>query len=260
MTATSGLPAPHPRFRARRIEIRKEAGKRRLHRLVALLATAGVGLGAVAVANSPLLDIDDVAVAGTRRTHPDAIAAALGAARGDALFSVDLARAAANVEALPWVETATVTRDYPGTLRVTVTERRAEAIVAGIGASVLVDDDGRVLDNASATTTSPNLLRVLVAEPVPEPGQTIPPQFAAGLDLAIELRADAGEVLGVQVEDELGVILASGGRALFGDPTALPAKVEALRLVLARVELDCVATVDLRVPTRPVLTRNPSCS
>ena len=48
-----------------------------------------------------------------------------------------------------------------------------------------------------------------------------------------------------------------GGRARFGDGTDLDGKLQALETMLARVDLRCIDTIDVRVPSAPALTRLP---
>jgi hypothetical protein len=62
------------------------------------------------------------------------------------------------------------------------------------------------------------------------------------------------------VDVELDVTLAYGTVARFGSTADLDDKIAALTTVLDRVELDCLATVDLRAPGSPALTRYAGCS
>ena len=61
-------PMPHPRFRERRIKVRRDEGRRRLRRLVILALVMAAVLGGLGATRSVLLDVDDVAVAGGART------------------------------------------------------------------------------------------------------------------------------------------------------------------------------------------------
>lgn len=273
-----------PRLRERRIAVRRAEGRKRLHRIMAFFGVSTVVLGTMAVIQSPLLDVDHLAVTGTTRTPPDDILAAAGIARGDTMFTIDLGAATEAVEALPWVLEATITREYPGEIAIEVTERTAVAVIEGKGPdgapqAVLVDLTGRVLGPVGAeaaagmvtvgeeTTGATGLLPIEVTATPPAPGERI----ADDLDGALELAVSAGEVTKgkaqrIVVEPELTVVLAGGGQAVLGaaDDPADPAgrrggtladKLDALRTVVARVDLTCLDTIDLRVPTNPVLTR-----
>jgi cell division protein FtsQ len=245
-----------PRLRARRIAVRRDEGRQRLKRLLALVAVAVVALGAVIVLRSPVLDIDEVVVTGTERLDPDAIRDTAGIELGRPILLADLGEATRAVESLPWVAEVEVTRHLPGTVRVAVREREAVAVVAGGGRAVLVDGDGRVLDDASAAAGP--LVSVVVGEAPPAVGSTVPVDLRSAIDLAARLQANPlGAVTAVHTAPDLRLELAAGGMVELGDDRELDAKVEAFRTVYARVDRSCLERIDLTVPTHPVLTRQP---
>ena len=253
-----GGPDLDPRFRERRIAVRKDAGRRRLKRLLLLVLVAVLALAAVVVLFSPVLDVDEVTVTGAAQLDPDEIRAAAGIERGAPLLLADLGAAAAGIEALPWVAKAEVTRDLPGRVHVEVREREAVAVVSGGGTAVLVDVTGRVL--AVAAPASTPFVQVLTTEAPPAPGRSIDPDLVTAVELAGRLRINpAGAVAAVRVEPSLGLQLVEGGVVDLGDASLLDAKVEAFRTVHARVDRSCLAAIDLTVPTHPVLTRAEGC-
>ena len=112
-----------PRIRERRIEVKREAGRKRLRVLLgAIVAFVAVGTVYLTV-ESPLLDVDHVRVTGVQHLDSATVASAAGVQIGAPLLRVDTGAVAARVERLPWVASATVSRALPGTLRITVTER-----------------------------------------------------------------------------------------------------------------------------------------
>lgn len=247
-----------PRFRARRIAVRKDAGRKRLKRLLVLVGVAAAALAAVIVLRSPVLDVDEVVVTGTTRLDPEAVRAAAGIDPGTPLLLVDLGAAAEGVESMPWVADAEVTRDLPGRVDVVVHEREAVAVVSGAGTAVLVDVEGRVLEEAPSAATP--YVRVVSPDEPPAPGAVVEPGLLTAIELAGRLRANpAGAVAAVHLEPTLRLQLAEGGVADLGDASDLDAKVEAFRTVHARVDRACLAAIDLTVPTHPVLTRDEGC-
>lgn len=254
----SARPAVDPRFRERRIAVRKDAGRRRLERLVLLVVVAALALAGVIVLRSPVLDVDEVTVAGTTRLGADDIRAAADIRPGSPLLLVDLGGAAAGIERLPWVADAEVTRDLPGRVHVEVREREAVAVVSGGGTAVLVDVAGRVLEEATAAATP--FVRVLAPGTPPAPGGSVDPDIVAAVELAGRLRINpAGAVAAVRLEPSLRLQLTEGGIAELGDASDLDAKVEAFRTVHARVDRSCLEVIDLTVPTHPVVTRDEGC-
>lgn len=255
-TPTEG--GPDPRFRERRIAVRKDAGRRRLRRLLLLALAAVLALTSVIVLRSPVLDVDEVAVVGTARLTADDIRAAAGIDEGAPLLLADLGAATRDVEALPWVAAAEVTRDLPGRVRIVVREREAVAVVSGGGTTVLVDVAGRVLEQATAAATP--FVRVVGPDAPPAPGRAVDPDLVEAVELAGRLRVNpAGAVAAVHLEPSLRLELVDGGVVDLGDASDLDAKVEAFRTVHARVDRTCLDVVDLSVPTHPVLTRNRDC-
>lgn len=258
-----------PRFRERLIAVRKEAGRRRLRRLVLLVVTAILALTAVIVLESPVLDVDHVTVVGARNTGAATIREATGVDVGAPLLLADIEAAERSIEALPWVADADVSRNLPSDVRVRITERTPWALVTAGGAAVLVDDSGRVLETGAIDTypaTVPRLPAfVTVVAPgdasLPTAGGTVDRRLHEAVALAGRLRENpAGAVTAVRLDPAPAFDLTAGGTVELGDLTDLDAKVEAFRTVFARVDLDCLEALDLRVPTHPVLTRRTSCS
>jgi len=91
------------------------------------------------------LRITRISITGRVTVHAADVEAALGMARGDAILAVDLARARANVEALGWIETATVSRRLPETIEVRLIERRPLALWQNNGTLSLISGDGSVI-------------------------------------------------------------------------------------------------------------------
>ena len=258
------VPAIDPRIRARRIAVRRDRGRRRLHRFTIAAVVAGVAALLVAAALSPLADVDAIEVSGAVRAGRAAVVAASGLERGDPMVTLDAAGAEVGVEGLPWVESAAVRRSWPGTVAVDVVERRPVAGIAfgeGDGAAVaLVDDAGRVLEAVAVGDAG---VVVVAGLPTPgPPGTRLPDTAAPALTVAGALTPDlllrterivvAGDgvlQLDLRVED------GPPARVVLGDATLLPDKLLALATLLASVDLTDVSVIDLEVPRAPALTR-----
>jgi len=247
-----------PRIRARRIEVRRGEGRRRLRLLTASLgacALLGAGVGAL---HSPLFAASTVAVAGNRQTSRASIMAATGLDRRTLMIDIDGPALAARVRRLPWVADARVGRSWPSTVRIWVSERKAVAVVAAAGRGVAaVDRTGRVL--ATGAQTFPGLPLVSGIAPAGPPGTATDAAAQPGLAVAQALSPGlAGRVAQVAVEADgtVTVHLAGGGPVVrLGSPDGLAEKLQALDTILTRVDLRGVNTVDVRVPRAPVLTR-----
>lgn len=87
----------------------------------------------------------DVTVEGRDYVERSAILAALNVSRGDSLLGIDLQASRRRLEAIDWVEWATVERRLPDTLYVTLKERRAVAIWQNGNEYTLIDKNGRTV-------------------------------------------------------------------------------------------------------------------
>ena len=264
-----------PRMRSRRIGVRREAGRRRLQRLTLVLAAVALVVLGLAALRSPLLDVDRVTVAGTRETAPAEVRRVAGVERGDPLVGVDTGAIARRVEALPWVARARVSRSWPSTLTVRVTERTPVAQVRINAQRVaMVDAGGRVLV-FRAVTPAPRATGPAAAPgATPRPsapvvltgvhgrlaeGGRLPADARAALRVAVAARDRLPGVL-ASVSSDLDATLAEGGVVRFGSDRRLEEKLTALKTVLDQVDTGCLATLDVRVPGSTALTRHQGCS
>lgn len=256
---TTSVPGEHidPRIRARRVEVIREQGRRRLRiLLVSVSLLCAVGLGWLVV-QSPLLAVRHVKITGAAHVTVAEVQSAAHVGHGAALVTLDRGTVARRVEALPWVARASVTKHLPGTVRITIVERAPAAWVrtrtgAPQGADIaLVDATGRVLGVvASAPTGLPELTGI---GPVPEPGARV------GRTL-LDVRAGLGPELGPFVTaiglSPGGVSLrlatgAAAGEIRLGRPDDLRAKVDAALAVLRSLGGQHVGYIDVSVPQNP---------
>jgi len=251
------------RVRARRIAVRRAEGRRRLAVTVVLLAVAGLAAAVWALVHSPLLAVATIDVRGARLTNPATVRAVASSVDGDPLLTVDLGRLAEQVEALPWVDSATVTRQWPRSVRVAIVERvPAASLYQSDGTWSLVDAAGRILQSG------PNQPAGLV--PVVAGGAVVPlgGQLEGWRRAAVEAAAHLAPALttglaSVTLDPEGGIVLAleGGGAVWLGDASDLATKqIQALGVLSALADAP-VGVIDVRVPAapshRPPLTSTP---
>lgn len=222
-------------------------------RIIVAVAAIALFTGATwATSRSPLLDVDHIQVTGGTVVTPDQAAVGAGLRRREPMLSVDTARAARRLEALPWVASAVVERAFPNTVRIRLTERSATAVAARpAGGWVLLDPGGRVL--AEPADRPAGLPEVIGAGAPPAPAATL-----VNATPALDVLAALPDALRRQVTDATldgdSVTLHAGGREIrIGPPTQLAAKVAALGVLLGRVGNRSVAAIDVRVPQAPVV-------
>lgn len=248
-----------PRFRRRRVEVRRQEGRRRLRILVAMSLATGAGLGGWAATDSRLLDLDRIVVEGAVHTEPAEAWLAAGLRRGQPLVDVDSGAAARGVESLPWVERATVHRRWPGEVRIRLVEREPVAVIeSGAGRPALVDGTGRVLAEVGAPP--PGLALLTGLPPAGPPGSTLSTEAVDALSVAIALPPQLRpRVVGVSpaagAGGEVEIRLSPEGSVRLGPAIDLDRKFDAIRAVLAQVDVANLAVLDVRRPDSPVLTR-----
>jgi cell division protein FtsQ len=94
--------------------------------------------------------ITHVFLDGHRMTLDTDIFDALGLSQSRSLLRFDSAGARARIERLPWVKTAAISRIFPDTISIAVSEREPFAVWNTPGGDKLVDITGRVLGAAAA--------------------------------------------------------------------------------------------------------------
>jgi len=100
-------------------------------------------------------------------------------------FDAEAARE--RIEALAWVETASIRKVYPSTLDIQVTEREPYALWQNLGQVVLIDEDGRVISDYVASRFA--RLPLVVGEGAPEEAPELLALLAEFPSLQEEVRA-----------------------------------------------------------------------
>ncbi|MEQ8841285.1 MAG: FtsQ-type POTRA domain-containing protein [Acidimicrobiales bacterium] len=254
-----------PRIRARRTAVRRAEGRRRLRFLLVAVGFVACAVGAWALTRTPLLDLDHVHYDGVTGSDAEQVVDAAALASGTAMFDLDLGAVERDVAALPWVETATAEREWPGTVRVTVQPRTPVAVIGLPGReSVLVDASGVLVRPAPEVTTLPRVAiepsvglgevdeparpGIAVALALPEDLQP----WVEAVTLADGRRSDGRVVLGLDLLGSASVHLGAGD---FVDD-----KLAAVRSVLEGVDLSCVEVIDVAVADLPTVTRGDLCA
>jgi cell division protein FtsQ len=130
----------------------------------------------------------DVTVEGREYVEPAAILKALDVQLGQSLLAIDLQESRKRLEAIDWVENATVERRLPDTLYVTLKERRAVAIWQNGNEYTLIDRNGRTV-RASRMPPGAEKLLLLGGAGAPEHVGELLLLLAYEPDVARQLRA-----------------------------------------------------------------------
>ncbi len=139
-------PGIEPRLRQRRIGVRRAASRKRLWWALGIGGVLAVIIGVLAVLGSSLFAVDDVTVTGNVYTDAAQLQAIVDDIEGTPTLLVDTQEIEARLEAIPWVEAARVSTDFPDRASIEIRERTPVAAVPGTDGRVRVlDADGRIL-------------------------------------------------------------------------------------------------------------------
>jgi cell division protein FtsQ len=226
------------------------AARRRRRLLVVLVVVVVLAAIAYALSVSPLLAVDTLQVRGTSHLTPAQITAAAGVHEGDAMPWIDAGASVEGIEELPYVRSATLEREWPRTVRITVRERTPAAWIDAPSGKALVDGTGRVLETVDAPPQG--MPQLLGAKLVPPPGGTIDAVGAARVAGTLTGLAAAGTA-SVEATDH-GVVLHlhAGPEIRMGEATQIGVKLRAALAVLGASADHPVAYVDVSTPTNPV--------
>ena len=222
---------------------------------VAVVAFALVA-GAVAVLNSPLLEIRGISVSGTRELSPETVAQ-IAALRGDNLLLADLAAARERLLELTLVREASVERSWPDGIRIVVQERTPWAGWEVEGEVFAVDAEGVVLEGLAAPAEGP-VVRQVSSLPVVQNGATIDLDALATIHWIEEAGPPPGGpailVYEWSLRSRLTVVTAHG-RVTFGGSNGLPFKYQVWTELEAEAQRrgEPLLLADLRFGARPAV-------
>ena len=220
---------------------RRSRGVRRSARALLLLAPV-LGLAWVLLGSS-WLAVDRVQVVGAVRLSAAEVERAVAVGSGTPLARVDTGAAERRVAALPPVLAVEISRSWPGTLRVEITERTAVAgVVGAVGAAgsagVSAADGVRLIDAAGVLFGAERALPAgLVALRVEAPGPQDPTTRAAlqvHADLPVALRQRVRAIT-ARSPSAVELVLADGKQVVWGAPGGTATKAAAA-LVLLRTD------------------------
>jgi cell division protein FtsQ len=243
----------HPRVAERIDDVEARARRRRRW----LWGSVGTGLllvaGSAVTVQSALLDVDEVVVEGTARYDAATIGQAGRVSLGDPLLFLDLDGVARRVERLPWIADASVSRTLSGTVRIVVEERTPVAWIRRPDTTLaLLDATGFLIEDVAAPPAG--LPEIRTTALVPPSGQDFAiarggAEVAAAWDLV-----GRGTLRDVGLDRaDLRIGLVDGTTVRFGRPEDVPAKLAALRAVLAHLGERPVRYIDLSVPSAPAV-------
>jgi cell division protein FtsQ len=208
--------------------------------------------------NSALFAVKDIDVSGHSNLNRDVVAELSGAS-GVNLFTLRLGEVEQRLERNPYVEAASVSRDWPDGIDITIIERQPVGVWQVGNQGFLVDAEGYVL-GALTGEPPPNTLPIVATDAaVPTPGERIDADALALVpDLLTAVPRATGErIASFEYSSAEGftAITESGVRVVFGDSKDYEYKLAALGGVFnqARRQSLAFSVIDLRFGESPAL-------
>jgi cell division protein FtsQ len=132
--------------------------------------------GAVVFSMSVFFRVSDIRVEGNARYSAEEIADAAGIAKGSNLFFINRFTSVSRIfSQLPYIESAGISREFPGRVVITVKESRALAYLAVESDFWLIDRNCKILEKVKADGTS-GCIRVEGLTPIaPSAGSIVSP-------------------------------------------------------------------------------------
>lgn len=231
-----------PRMRERRLSVERAKTRRRLKWAALVVLVVLVVVGGLALLGSSLFAVkaDQIEVVGAVYTDADELERVVDDLADTPALRVDIGRLEGELEAIPWVERAEVTVDFPSAAVIDIRERQPMTTFQGPdGRYRVLDREGRVLDVIDGYPFA----YVLITGPDPvdlDPGEFAPRGYAAASELARNLTPPVrGRVATLEVTADgtsLNMILDDGRLVRFGEARELFAKLVRLDRVLTSGE------------------------
>lgn len=214
-----------PRLRAKAQEQRRATRRRLLRRTGwTVVALAPLAAGCWLLLGSQLLALEKVSITGTERVTTAQVRGVVDVAEGMPLARVDTSEIVARLQRLPPVASASVERNWPHELRITIVERVVVAAQRQGSSWVLRDYSGaavatvRAVPPGAVPMTSPNQVSTTAALTVL---RSLPPALKSKLG---SLQATSAE--------QVTLVLKDGRRVLWGGASDNAVKASAVLVLL----------------------------
>jgi cell division protein FtsQ len=248
-----------PRISARRSEVTRQQGRRRLRLVGGIVAAVVVLFGIWSLLHSSLFSARAVTVVGATHESTAQIEAAAGLSGHPPLLDVHTVAAASGLERLPWVRSASVSVHWPDGVRVEVTEQVPQLVMSLSGGRwAELSGAGRVL--AIVAERPAGLLLVSGPLAAGAPGSSLGASDQIGLKVAATLPVSfRAQVTAVTVEPAssgawVQLTMTTPVLVDIGDATQLRAKYEDVTALLAHATLHNGDIIDVSVPKAPTVT------
>ena len=233
---------------------RRSLGRRRVLALV-LLVPIAVATAAWAITYTPLFEARHIRIEGAVSLRPDAVRSLAGIEPSTNVFHLQTQAVTASLLGDPWIASASVERDLPDTIVLSIVEREPVGMIEAMGEASILASDGTVLPASAATTSGVDTLpKVQAALGAPDVAQRAAAAALLGaLDPVVAQRVSE---LSVGQDLRTSLTLRDGVTVDAGMPGDEAEKAVALRAVLrwAASGGHPLSSIDVSAPGAPSAT------
>ena len=263
-SARPGMSGPKPTGAGRKVANVKRDERERRQRglarrrvvlvLAAVAAIFAIGAGLVALWRAPLFSVKTVEVAGATHLTRSVVLKRAAIPSDSTLLRVPAKEIEKRLAGEPWVSSARVSRRFPGTLVLTIVERRAVALVDIGGTSLwLVDIDAHWLGRRSGEDTAAVMTIRDIESLKPRAGaQSKSPELKNALAVFVGLSPELREItktISAPTVDKTALITNKDVQVFVGSSDDISKKDQVAREILAKQKN--VVYVNVRVVDRP---------
>ncbi len=262
-------PAAEPQPARRRVgderrALREERARRARRRYTlyvakiigAIVLAAGLIIGAIALYSSDFTAIEKVQVEGATHLTDEEVTQAAQVPAGSTLLRLDKTTIIANLEAEPWIASATITREFPNKIVLHIEEEEAAAVVK-VGKNWWVISKGCTWLSLATKAERKEYLRVAsvdssVETPVAgaatdDSGITAADQLLS--EISVDYR-DAIKRISADSAAKLSMKLRNGVQVAWGEVEDTEIKEAAVWALLEKYE-NTISYINVRVATKP---------
>lgn len=229
-------------------------------RMFSVFIVAGLILAIAAgyaVVTRPEFLIRKIVVTGNHVVDQRDVIAAASIPLDANVWTLDTHAIAARIEAIPFVSTVRVNRNFPADIDLAITERTPTACIAGNGLTLTIDGERRVLATTCLSSDLPRLSLELGS--IPKAGDFVDDEDLGRVQRDVADFEAAGMRLRTVGFDRFGSLDATTSTGLWlrcGDDADLKKKLRLVGPILeaTKKRLGRVVAIDLRAPATPVVT------
>ena len=243
----------------RREKLRRIRRKQQLRTMLIVVLIVAIIAAFVWLYRSDLFKIKKTEITGNHRLTDSQIEKISAIKPGTSLVRVPLRDIESRLSKNPWIESAEISRSFPNTLRIQLTERKAIAVIPVQDGGAIVDREGLVLEKRQSLdrvnlpiVKDLDVRRVKVGQKIRS--RSFSNAISCLSHLEDKIRSSLS-IVSAPTVDKLSLYTNKGVEILYGKAENFSKKNYILRKILSTD--DRVKFIDVRVVANPVIKRLP---